>query len=244
MKNVEKLINDLVGYDNLKIVQSNDYFNFSLDSVLLPNFVELKKNTQNIIDLGCGNAPIPLILSTKTNSKIIGIEIQKEIYDLAIETVELNKLESQIEIKNIDIKDIFDHYKRESFDLVLSNPPYFKLNEKSILNENEVKTNARHETLIKLDELISISSKLLKNKGALVLIHRTERIQEILEIMSKNKLEAKRIRFVFPKKNENSNLVLIDARKNANRGVKVLPPLLTHKANGDYTKEILKMFER
>ena len=100
---MEKVINDLVGYENLKIVQINDYFNFSLDSVLLANFVNLNNKIKNIIDLGTGNAPIPLILSTKTNEKIIGIEIQKEIYDLAVESVKLNNLNNQIEILNIDI---------------------------------------------------------------------------------------------------------------------------------------------
>lgn len=239
MKNV---INDLVGYKNLKIVQCNEYFNFSLDSVLLPNFIELKENVKNILDLGTGNAPIPLILSTKTKEKIIGIEIQKEIYDLAIESVKLNKLEKQIEIKNIDIKDLLNYYKSESFDLICSNPPYFKKVETSIVNNNNVKTNARHETLITLEELVNISSKLLKNKGALALVHRTERLAEIVEILKANKLEAKRIKFIYPKKNSNSNLVLIEAIKNANIGVKVLEPLIVHDENGNYTKEVLELF--
>lgn len=240
MKNV---INDLVGYKNLKIVQCNEYFNFSLDSVLLPNFIELKENVKNILDLGTGNAPIPLILSTKTKEKIIGIEIQKEIYDLAIESVKLNKLEKQIEIKNIDIKDLLNYYKSESFDLICSNPPYFKKVETSIVNNNNVKTNARHETLITLEELVNISSKLLKNKGALALVHRTERLAEIVEILKANKLEAKRIKFIYPKKNSNSNLVLIEAIKNANIGVKVLEPLIVHDENGNYTKEVLELFQ-
>lgn len=241
---MKKVINDLVGFKNLKIVQCNDFFNFSLDTVLLPNFVELKKNIKNIIDLGCGNAPIPLILSTKTKEKIIGVEIQKEIYNLAVQTIKLNNLEKQIEIKNIDIKNIPNYYKLEFFDLILSNPPYFKKTNTSITNDNTVKTNARHETLITLEELVRVSSKMLKNKGALVLIQRTERLDEIIEIFSKYKLEAKRIRFVYPKKNTNSNLVLIEGIKNANRGLKVLPPLIVHKENGKYSKEILKMFER
>ena len=147
---MEKVINDLVGYDNLKIVQVNDYFNFSLDSVLLANFATITDKTKKIIDLGTGNAPIPLILSTRTNNKIIGVEIQKEIYDLAVETVSINKLENQIEIINRDIKDLLSIYENESFDLVLSNPPYFKKIETSIINENVVKSNARHEILINL----------------------------------------------------------------------------------------------
>lgn len=244
VKNVEKVINDLVGYENLKIVQCNDYFNFSLDSVLLPNFINIKKEYKNIIDLGSGNAPIPLILSTKTKASIIGIEVQKEIYDLAIESVKLNKLDSQIQIRNIDIKEVLSQYDSEYFDVVLTNPPYFKKTDTSILNDNIIKTNARHETLINLEEIIEISSKLLKNKGVFAIIHRTERMGEILELLPNHKLEAKRMRFIYPKSDSESNLVLIEARKNVNKGLKVLKPLIVHDKKGNYTKEILKMFER
>lgn len=241
---MEKVINDLVGYDNLKIVQVNDYFNFSLDSVLLANFATITDKTKKIIDLGTGNAPIPLILSTRTNNKIIGVEIQKEIYDLAVETVSINKLENQIEIINRDIKDLLSIYENESFDLVLSNPPYFKKIETSIINENVVKSNARHEILINLEEIILIASKLLKNKGSFALVHRTERLSEIIELLKKYRLEPKAMRFIHPKKDSNSNLVLIEAKKNSNIGVKVLKPLIVHDENLNYTKEVLKMFKR
>ena len=241
---MEKVINDLVGYENLKIVQVNEYFNFSLDSVLLANFVNLNNKITNILDLGTGNAPIPLILSTKTKEKIIGVEIQKEIYDLAIESVKINNLENQIEILNIDIKDLLSYYKHESFDLILSNPPYFKKLDTSILNENVIKTNARHETLINLEDLIAIASKLLVNKGTFALVHRTERLAEIIEILKKYKLEPKKIRFIFSKKDSESNLVLIEAKKNTNSGLNVLSPLIVHDDASNYTKEVLKMFKR
>lgn len=241
---VENVINDLVGYKGLKIVQCNDYFNFSLDSVILPNFIDIKKEYKNIMDMGTGNLPIPLILSTKTKEKIIGIEIQKEIYDLAVETLKINDLNSQIEVKNLDIKDLLNHFKRESFDLIFCNPPYFKKEENSILNENEVKRIARHEILITLEDIISTASALLENKGSFALVHRSQRLTEILFLLKKYKLEPKRIRFVYPKVNEESNLVLIEARKNVNSGCKVLSPLIVHDENGKYTSEVLKMFER
>ena len=240
---MEKVINDLVGYDGLKIVQVNEYFNFSLDSVLLASFIQLKKDDK-IIDLGTGNAPIPLILSTKTNEEIIGIEVQKEIYDLAVESVKLNKLESQIKIKNLDIKNLLSEYNSESFNIVISNPPYFKKTEESVLNENNVKAIARHEILINLEEIIMIASKLLKNRGSFYLVHRTDRLAEIIEVLKKNKLEPKRIRFIFPKKNSESNLFLLEARKNSNIGLKVLSPLIVHDENLNYTDEVLKMFKR
>ena len=183
-------------------------------------------------------------MSTKAKEKIIGIEVQKEIYDLAVESVKLNKLDKQIEIKNMDIKELLNDYKAESFNIVISNPPYFKKTEESILNENNIKAIARHEILINLDELILIASKLLKNRGSFYLVHRTERMPEIIEKLRKNKLEPKRIRFTFPKKDSESNLFLLEARKNSNSGVKVLSPLIVHDSNLNYTEEVLKKFKR
>lgn len=242
---VEKnVINDLVYFQDLKIVQNKNYFNFSLDSVLLPSFVELTPNTKNIMDLCTGNAPIPLILSTKTKSKIVGIEVQKEIYDLAIESIKINKLDSQIEILNEDAKNVTELYETDTFDLILCNPPYFKINECSILNDVEIKSIARHELLLNLDDIIKISKKLLKNGGSLSIIHRTDRIIEIIDKMKKNNIEPKRIRFIYPKIDKNSNLVLIDGRKNGKIGLKLLPPLYVHNSDGSYTEEVLKMFGR
>ena len=119
-------INDLVGYDNLKIYQNDDWFKFSLESVLLPNFVSINPSTKSILDLCTGNAPIPLILSTRTNAHIIGVEIQKDIYDLACKTIKINQLDNQIEIINDDILNIKDKYESDSFDIITVNPPYFK----------------------------------------------------------------------------------------------------------------------
>ncbi len=242
--NVKNVINDLVGYDNLKIVQNNEYFNFSLESVLLPRFCDLKKDGMKIIDLCTGNAPIPLILSTLTNSHIIGVEIQKEVFDLAVESVRLNNLEDKINIINMDVKNLVNIYDTDSFDLITCNPPYFKYLESSNINENEIKSIARHEILITLEDIVKIARKLLKNNGSLVMVHRTERFAELVECLNKNNLQAKRVRFIYPKNGEESNLVLVDAKKNGKVGLKVLSPLICHNEDGSYTDEVLKMFER
>ena len=176
LMNSNVVINDLVGFKNLKIIQNKEYFNFSLDSVLLPNFIHFNKSINMIMDICTGNAPIPLIMSTKTNSKIIGVEIQDEIYDLAKKTVELNHLENQIQLIHDDANNLIDYYESDTFDIITCNPPYFRVNEKSLRNDNEVKCNARHETLINLEQIIKIARKLLKNKGALYIVHRTERL--------------------------------------------------------------------
>lgn len=240
---VENVINDLVGYKNLKIVQNNAYFNFSLESVLVPRFCNLKKDMK-IMDFCTGNAPIPLILSTLTNSNIIGVEIQKEVFELAIKSIELNNLEDRIKILNVDVKNLDEMFETDTFDLITCNPPYFKVIDSSNLNDNKIKTNARHETLIDLNDILSVSKKLLKNNASLVMVHRTERVAEILTKMLEYNLQPKRIRFIYPKMGENSNLVLIEARKNGKIGVKVLPPLYCHNSDGSYTVDILKMFER
>ena len=244
MKTEEKVINDLVYFKKLKIVQNKNYFNFSLDSVLLPNFAQINKNTKNILDLCTGNAVIPIILSTKIqeNTNLIGVEIQKEVYDLAIESLKINNLEDKIKIINIDAKKLPEIYETDTFDLITCNPPYFKFKEESITNENEIKTIARHEKYITLEDIIKISKKLLKNNASLCIVHRTERLLDIISLMKENNIEPKRIRLIYPKKDSESNLVLIDGHKNGKTGLKILPPLYVHNDDGSYTDEVLKIF--
>ena len=238
-----EVVNYLLGYKNLKIVQNTDMFNFSLDSVLLPNFVTLKKNTAKILDIGCGNAPIPLILATKTNAKIIGVEIQKDVYELALKTVKMNDLEKQIEIINDDINNIYTYFETESFDTVVCNPPYFKVATTPNLNTIEYKTIARHEIKLNLEQIINIAKKVLKNNGNIAMVHRPERLSDIITIMRKNNIEPKRIRFVYPKETKEANILLIEGVKNGRPGLKILPPLYSHCENGEYSKQIKKYFE-
>ena len=243
MVNVGKIeINDLVYFKNIKIVQDKDYFNFSLDSVLLPNFVDITKKTKMILDMCTGNAPIPLILSTKTDAKIYAVELQREVYNLAKETIKINKLDNQIVLINNNIKNLKKIFNTETFDIITCNPPYFKKKEDSIINENIVKSIARHEIEMELEDVIMISKALLKNEGSLVLVHRTDRLIEIIELMRKHNIEPKRMRLIYPKINTESNLVLIDGRKNGKKGLKILPPLYIHNNDNSYTKEVLEMF--
>ena len=235
-------INDLVYFKNIKIVQDKDYFNFSLDSVLLPNFVDITKKTKMILDMCTGNAPIPLILLTKTDAKIYAVELQKEVYNLAKETIKINKLDNQIVLINNNIKNLKKIFNTETFDIITCNPPYFKNKEDSIINENIVKSIARHEIEMELEDVMLISKALLKNEGSLVLVHRTDRLIEIIELMRKHNIEPKRMRLIYPKINTESNLVLIDGRKNGKKGLKILPPLYIHNDDNSYTKEVLEMF--
>ena len=236
-----EVVNDLLNYDNIKIVQNSDWFSFSLDSVLLANFVHVN-NKMRIMDFCCGNAPIPLILSTKTNSKITGVEIQKEVFSLAIKSIRLNNKEKQIEIINEDVKNLHNIYETDSFDLITCNPPYFKYKNSSNINNNNTKALARHELSLTLEDVFKTAKKILKNNGKLAMVHRTERLIDIICLMRKYNLEPKRIRIIQPFSNSNSNLVLIEASKNGNAGLKIESNLIVHDENNNYTEEVLEIF--
>lgn len=236
-----KVINDLLGF-NMKIVQNTDYFNFSLDSVLLYNFLSLKPKTK-VLDICSGNCPIPMMISTKVKEKIYAVEIQEEIYKLGKESIEINNLEDKIELLNMDAKDLVKKFETDTFDLITCNPPYFKINEDSKKNDNDIKSIARHEITINIEDIIKLSRKLLKNNGSLVLVHRPERLSEIIVLMNKYNLSPKRIQFTYPKENTNSNMILIEATKNGNNALKVLEPLIVHDENGDYKDNIKNIFK-
>ena len=238
-----KVINYLLGYKNLKIVQDNEMFNFSLDSVLLPNFVTINKKIIKILDIGCGNAPIPLILSTKTDATIVGVEIQKEVFDLALESININNKMDQIQIINKDINDYYKEVETDSFDIITCNPPFFKYIESSNINRNDYKTIARHEVKLNLNQLFTIAKKLLKNNGVIAIVHRPERFVEVVEEMKKNNIEPKKVQFVYPKKNMEANIMLIEGSKNGKPGLKILPPIYSHQDNGEYTDDVKKYFE-
>ena len=236
--------NYLLGYDNMYIYQDSEMFNFSLDSVLLANFVTINKKYKNIMDIGCGNAPIPLILSTRTSAKIVGVEIQEEVEKLAIKSVKINNLENQIEIINDDINKLYENLESDTFDVITCNPPYFKYNETSNVNDSKYKVIARHELMLDIKRLLKISRKLLKNNGILAIVHRPERLLDILLEMKNNNIEPKRIQLIYPGVDKEANILLIEGSKNGKPGLKIMPPLYAHDNNGDYTKEIKKFFEK
>lgn len=236
-----EVINDLLGYEGLKIIQRPDMFNFSLDSTLLADFVKPLTKTKKIMDLGTGNAPIPLFLTLKTNAHITGIEIQEEVFNIAKRNITLNNLDDQVTILNKNIKDLHKDYNNSEFDIITCNPPFFKYIETSNTNKNDYKTIARHEVLITLEEIIFEVKRLLKTRGSFCMVHRTERLEEIITLLNKHNFAIKRLRFVYPKKGENSNAVLIDASCNGKPGLTLLEPLYVHEGE-EYTDEIRRIF--
>ena len=221
------MINDLLNY-NLKIYQNEDSFKFSIDSVLLAEFVNINYRAKNIIDLCTGNAPIPMILSTKFNKSIYGVELQKSIYKLGKKSVELNNIKN-VNLINDDVKNIVDRFDFK-FDIIICNPPYFKVdNKSSIINENYTKAVARHELCVTLDDIISVSSKIIKESGSLYLVHRCDRFVEILDLLKKYRFGLRRLQFVYDNLNSNSCFLLIEAKYNCKDDLKVINPLYIDK---------------
>lgn len=236
-------LNYLLGYENLKIYQNDEMFRFSIDSVLLPNFVTLRKNTKKILDIGTGNAVVPLILTNLTNATIDGVEIQKEVYNLGVDSVKYNSLEDKIHLYNIDVNEFYKHLQSDCYDTITCNPPFFKVNEQSIMNLSDYKKIARHEITLNLDDVFHIAKKLLKNNGNIAIVHRTERLVDIIETMKKYNIEPKKIQYVYSNLNSVSNILLIEGVKNGKPGVKVLNPLYIYDKNGHYTTQILNYFK-
>lgn len=221
------VLNDLFDYDGLKIYQYEDRFKFSLDSILLAEFVELKGNTKTIVDFCTGNAPVPLILSTKTKANIYGFELQKNIYDLAYDSVKENKLDNQIKIINDNLVNVSNYLSDECVDVVTCNPPYFKYDKNSsLINENEEKAIARHEIKMNLEELVKAAKYILKEKASLYLVHRCDRLEEIFDTLYKYGFKIKKLQFIYAGFEKEAIMVLIKATKNGKSGsLKVLPPI-------------------
>ena len=235
-----EVLNDILGYPNRKIYQNTDFFSFSLDSVMLSNFVTIRLRDKKILDLGTGNGVIPLILSLRTDKPIVGVEIQKSLSNLAEKSIRYNNLESQISIINSDMKDYVTSDTIEEYDVITCNPPYFKVNDKNFFNEQEEKMIARHEVCISLEDVIHTASRLLKNNGSFAIVHRTERLLEIFDLFRKYHIEPKRIQFVHEKADKPSTLVLLEGTKHGKSGLKVEHPFIMYMKNGTKTSEYEK----
>ena len=235
---------DDLEYKGLKIIQNEKGFCFGMDSVLLSDFAKNMKNNSTVLDLGTGTGIIPILLCGKTNlKKVVGIEIQQDVANMAKRSSQLNNLQDRFEVVNSNIIDLKNIYEKQSFDVIVTNPPYKKENT-GLTNENEAKLISRHEITANLEDFISISKDLLKDKGEFYMVHRPERLVDILSLMRKYKIEPKILKFVSPNKNKEPNLILIKGIKNANSFLKVEKNLYVYNEDGKYTNEILKIYNK
>lgn len=235
---------DDLEFKGLKIIQNEKGFCFGMDSVLLSDFAKNMKNNSTVLYLGTGTGIIPILLCGKTNlKKVVGIEIQQDVANMAKRSSQLNNLQDRFEVVNTNIIDLKNIYEKQSFDVIVTNPPYKKENT-GITNENEAKLISRHEITANLEDFISISKDLLKDKGEFYMVHRPERLVDILSLMRKYKIEPKILKFVSPNKNKEPNLILIKGIKNANSFLKIEKNLYVYNEDGKYTNEILKIYNK
>ena len=225
------------------LLQSKNGFRFGIDAVLLADFASVRPQ-DSVIDLGCGNGIIPVLLAARTETcSITGLELQEESAHLAQRSVKYNHLEDRIRIINGDIREAAQLFGAASFDVVVTNPPYM-IGEHGIPNAEKRLLIARHEVCCTLDQLAAESAKLLKSRGRFYMVHRPFRLAEIMRTLSAHGLEPKRMRLVHPRAGKEPNLVLIEALRGGRSGMRVDPPLFVYEQSGEYTEEILRIYGR
>ena len=235
---------DDLEFKNLKIIQNKDGFCFGIDSVLLSDFAKNIKKDSMVLDLGTGTGIIPILLCGKTKlKKVTRIELQEEVAKMAKKSIKLNNLEDKFNVINENILNLNKIYENQTFDVIVSNPPY-KKKDTGITNENEKKIISRHEISASLEDFIKISKDLLKDKGEFYMVHRPERLVDIFELMRKYKIEPKILKMVYSYKNKEPKLILIKGVKNAKPFLKVESNLYIYEDTGKYTKEILKIYNK
>ena len=224
----------------LKIIQKKKGYRFSVDAAILAQYIRLRA-ADIAVDLGTGCGIIPLILSLKTSpAHIFGIEIQKDLAELASRNVRLNHLESMITIVHGDMKDFKSYLTPGTVDVVFSNPPYRKVLSGRINPEAE-RAVARHEIKACLLDIVTVAESLLKPSGRFVVIYPAERTVDLVLHMRTSRLEPKRLRFIHPKQCSGAILVVAEGTKHGNPGLSVEPPLVIYKPEGGYTDEAKKM---
>ncbi len=224
-----------------QIIQNPNKFCFGIDAVLLSGFAKVKTGAK-VLDLGTGTGIIPILMEAKTKAAhFTALELQPESVDMAQRSVALNKLEEKISIVEGDIKEASHIFGGASFDVVTTNPPYMTGNH-GIVNPEMPKAIARHEIHCTLEDVVRESSKVLKMNGKFFMVHRPFRLVEIINQLSKYKLEAKRLRFVHPYVDKEPNMVLIEAVKGGGSQVTIEKPLIVYESPNVYTKEIYEIY--
>lgn len=232
-------LDDLLTHD-LHIIQSDEVFSFSMDAVLLARFAGIPPKGR-VLDLCTGNGVIPLLLTTRTKSAIEGIEIQPRLADMARRSVEINGMQSRILIREGDLRELHKETGHGVYDAITVNPPYMPLNG-SDLKLNLHQAIARHEINCTLEEVIQTSFRLVKPGGKVSMVHKPQRLADIISLMRQYRLEPKRIRFVHPRAHLEANMVLIEAMRDGKPEVRLLPPLIVYNENNGYCPEIMDIY--
>ena len=245
---MSKLIKNSLGYDSdLWIYQDKDMFNYSVDTIMLGNFVTINSKIKKVIDIGTNNGALAIFIAARAKKLVIdAIEIQKESVEIAEKNIEMNKMKNQINLIHEDFKDYFKKVNKTPglrYDLVVCNPPFYKV-DSSIPQPNTKLALATHEHLLTLEELIYGASKIIKQGGRFAIVHQTSRLVDIIYLLRENGFEPKRIQMMHPRETDPSHLVLVEARYKVGWGTEFLKPLFLHKDNvHEYREEIKELYK-
>ncbi|MFD0695710.1 tRNA1(Val) (adenine(37)-N6)-methyltransferase [Paenibacillus sp. GCM10027628] len=232
-------IDDLLTHD-LKIIQSEQVFSFSLDAILLARFCSVAPKGR-MIDLCTGNGVVPLLLTTRTRAEIWGVEIQERLADMAVRNVLLNGLEERLHMIQGDLRTIVQTLGHGQFDTVTVNPPYLPV-PNGEQNINEHIAAARHEIHCTLEDVVATSAKLVKSGGKVAMVHRATRLVDIISLMRQYRLEPKRLRYVHARAGEEAMMVLVEGMKDGKPEVRTLAPLIVYDENQEYCQELKEIY--
>jgi len=226
----------------IRVIQEKNGYRFSVDAILLAGFVWLRRG-EGVIDLGTGVGIIPLILGKRGEGaeQIVGVEIQKNLTDLAKKNVLINELEGLIHIYQGDIRNIDDLFPPSTFDVVVTNPPYYRISSGRI-NPYSPKAIARHEVTSTIDDVLRAARYLLKEGGRIFIIFPAQRAVTLLDSMRNTLLEPKRLRWVYSREGEEAKFVLTEAYKGGSEGVEVMPPFFVYSHDGEYSSEMKTLY--
>lgn len=223
------------------IIQDPEKFCFGMDAVLLSGFARVKKG-ESVLDMGTGTGIVPILLSSKTEGKsFTGLEIQEECAEMADRSVKYNGLEGKVRIVQGDIKEAAEIFGAASFHVVTCNPPYM-IGAHGLTNPYMPKAIARHEILCTLENVVSQAAKVLGDRGRFYMVHRPFRLTEIMNVLTKYKLEPKRMQLVYPYIDREPNMVLIECLKGGNSRITIERPLIVYEKPGVYTQSILELY--
>ncbi|MGL5677253.1 MAG: tRNA1(Val) (adenine(37)-N6)-methyltransferase [Cellulosilyticaceae bacterium] len=226
-----------------RLIQNPEVFCFGIDAVLLAHFAKVTKKTNNVLDIGTGTGIIPILMHAMYGKgKFTAIDIQEEMVEMANRSVLLNGIEEDVSIKQLDVKDYKAMFEQYTFDLVTCNPPYMK-GTTGLKNEHPSKTIARHEVMCTLEDIIEAAAYVLKDKGKFCMIHRPQRLVDIIYGMKVRGIEPKRMRMVHGKAGTAPTMVLVEGVKNGGSEMRVESPLIVYNDDNTYTKEILEIYD-
>ena len=232
---------DDLEYNDLKLIQNIKGYKFSTDSVILANFGHARPNDV-YVDLCSGSGVVAILFSCKNNlKKSYALELQPQLADMAKRSIEYNDLKEKIEVINDDLSNLDKIFGCEKVDVITVNPPYNEVGETSATDEIAIAT---HELKTNLETIAKMSARVLKFGGKFYMVHRADRLASIIYELKKYKLEPKVLRVVYPKANKEPNLILVEAKKGAKPGIKIMQPLILNNDDGTETDELKKIYSR